>query len=299
MTTRTLISGGGGFVGSFLAEGLLAAGHDVTVIDQGFDPSARNRLAGTRLIEADLSVGSVPELGGFDLVIHGAAITSADPALGLSEFDCLRANCAMTLAMLTLAQASGARDFVFLSSSGVFRAEDATGGILLESTPARASLSYAVAKRAGELLLEAAPMRAIAVRLGPVYGPHETARTSRRHVSPIRRWLDAGQGGAPIRVDIPGARRDWTYGPDLPGALLALLARQPAISGVVHLTSGEAFDDLDLAARIAAAYGVPVHEAPSGADIRLPMTSERVPPADLYAWTPLATGLSRLMEARP
>lgn len=300
MTRRALITGAGGFVGGFLASGLLEAGYTVVGFDQRFDAEARAKLAGATLVEGDISAGALNDLGDFDLVIHGAAITSPAPELGLTAFDCLRINCEITLAVLAKARACGARDFVFISSSGVFLSDDADG-VLLESTPARASLPYAVAKRAGELLLEAdlpGNTRSIAIRLGPIYGPGERVRQTRQHMSPLRRWIEAGRNGDAIVVDLPRSRRDWTYGPDLPKALLALLDRQPAISGVIHFTSGEDIDDIELAEMIAAKYGVEVRLG-DAVDYRVPMTSEIVPPADLFGWTPLAVGLLSVVEDRP
>lgn len=300
MTRRALVTGAGGFVGGFLTKGLIDAGYAVTGLDQHFDEFARANLAGAELMESAVTDEALDRLGAFDLVIHGAAITSPSPEAGLTAFDCLRINCDTTLAVLAKAHACGAKDFVLLSSSGVFRSDDADG-VLLESTPARATIPYAVAKRAGELLLEAdlpGEMRGIAIRLGPIYGPGERVRPSRQHMSPLRRWIEAGRNGDAIVVDLPRSRRDWTYGPDLPKALLALLNRQPAISGVIHFTSGEDIDDVELAETIAAKFGVEVRLA-DAADYRVPMTSEIVPPADLFGWTPLATGLTSVMEDRP
>ncbi len=298
--TRTLVTGAAGFVGGFLAAGLRELGHEVTGLDRAFDAEARQNLTGVRLVEADLAREAVPPLGSFDLVIHGAAITTPDPALGLGDMATIRANCDMVLAALEFALGCGAKDFVLLSSSGVFRAEDAED-VLLESTPAQATLPYAIAKRAGELFVEAAnspTLRALAVRLGPIYGPVERASATRRFVSPIRRWIDAALGGDAVVVDMPHARRDWTFAPDLPAAIVNLLARAPQLRGVVHLTSGEAVDDLELAARIAATFGVPLRREENAAR-RLPMASERIDLATLVPWTPLERGLAQLMEMRP
>jgi nucleoside-diphosphate-sugar epimerase len=298
--TLTLVTGAAGFVGGFLAAGLGDLGHDVTGLDMRFDPVARTRLAGIRLVEADLVAGGVPPLGAFDLVIHGAAITTPDPALGIGDMAALRANCDMTLAALDYARACGAADFVFLSSSGVFRSEDA-GLELLESTPAAATLPYAIAKRAGELFVEMAQsvsLRGLAVRLGPIYGPGERPSATRRYVSPVSRWLDEAAGGQAVLVDMPLSRRDWTFGPDLPAAIVNLLSLRPALRGVVHLTSAEAIDDVELARQIADTFGVDlVHSASTSR--RLPMASERIDLAALTDWTPLYLGLARTMEARP
>jgi UDP-glucose 4-epimerase len=298
MTTRALITGAGGFVGTYLAEGLAAAGVEVTGFDRSFDPAARARLGAVRLVEGALTKAALHGLGTFDLVIHGAAITTPPAAFGLSDVGFIKANCDLLFDCLDFAVACGARDFVFISSSGVFEAEDAEG-VLLETTPASATSPYAVAKRAGEVVTDAANdrgLRAIAIRLGPIYGPGETVRDTRVSMSPIRRWIDAGSGGQPIVVELPDASRDWTYGPDLPGALLALLGQQPPLSGVFHLTSGEAIDDLSLAQRIAAHFGVECTIPRQAGPTRVPMSSCRIAPEALHHWTPLSTGLAKLLE---
>lgn len=299
---RVLITGAGGFVGTCLAEGLAGAGLAVTGIDRQFDDAARARLAGVDCIACDLA-GGVPEgLGAFDIVIHGAAITTGPGDLGLSDAAHLRLNCDLTLAALDFARACGARDFVFISSSGVFAAEDG-GEVLLETMPANGGIPYALAKRAGEMFAEGLSgpgLRAVAIRLGPIYGEGEAVRPTRRNLSPLRRWIDAGLDGTPILVESPQSRRDWTYGPDLPHALLALLDHEPAISGVYHLTSGEAIGDVELAQRIASHFGVAmIAQDPPAFAARKPMSSARIAPEDLYGWTPLSTGLSRLMGACP
>jgi nucleoside-diphosphate-sugar epimerase len=301
VSARVLITGAGGFVGAYLAEGLAAAGLAVTGFDRRFDAGTRERLAGIDLVEAELTREALDALGGFDLVIHGAAVTTAPSEFGLSDFAHVRHNCDLVLDALDFARSCGARDFVFISSSGVFGAEDSSR-VLLETTPAHGKSAYAMAKRAGEIFVEGANgagLRAIAVRLGPIYGPEEAERDTRRNLSPLRRWIDAGARGEPILVEIPDARRDWTFAPDLPGALLALLARQPAIKGIIHLTSGEAMDDADLALRIARHFGVACELAnePMG-PVRVPMSSCRIRPDELYRWTPLQQGLSLMLEGR-
>ncbi len=50
-----LITGGGGFVGSHLAQGFHTLGYAVTAMDLRFDAETRTRLAGVRLIEAALA----------------------------------------------------------------------------------------------------------------------------------------------------------------------------------------------------------------------------------------------------
>lgn len=300
MSRRVLITGAGGFVGSHLAEGFAALGDRVVAVDRAFDPATRERLVGIELGEGDLLGPDGIDLPAADLVIHAAAITTPPQGLGLSDEAHLAANVELMDRVLRHAVASGAKDFVFISSSGVFGADDGDG-VHLESTSATASLPYARAKLAGEQAANAATvLRAISVRLGPIYGPHEAARESRTVVSPVRRWLDMALSGAPIVVDMPDERRDWTFAPDLPGALDALLRRQPPLRGVFHLTSGQVVSNIELAQRIADL--VPSGRVAIGDTTRverLPMDSDRLDLAELYDWTPLATGLAHVIaEAR-
>ena len=198
---------------------------------------------------------------------------------------------------LALAERHGACDFVFISSSGVFSLEDGEG-VQLESTVPTATMPYAVAKRKGETSTAAAgsaTLRAISIRLGPIYGPHEASRGTRKIVSQVRRWLDRVESGEPIIVQMPNERRDWTFAPDLPRALDALLAKEPKLSGVVHLTSAEIVSNLALAEMIVGLVdGARVDIVPLGQSPRLPVSSDRVDLQALYAWTPLRDGLATI-----
>lgn len=289
-----LITGAGGFVGSHLAQGFLALGDAVTGLDLAFDTPTRRRLAGTRLVEAALTGQGLAGLGRFDLVIHGAALTSIPAGMGEAAY--IAANVGLLAECLDFASASGARDFVFLSSSGVFAPEDGDG-VHVESTPPTSTAPYALAKRAGEVAILAAnspALRAIAVRLGPIYGPAEIPRGTRLAVSQVRLWLDAIEAGEAIVVDEPGTVRDWTFAPDLGFALDALLRLD--LSGVVHLTAAQFVTNRDLAEAMVRVAGRGRMEiGADGPAPRRPMASDRVDLHALYGWTRLETGLARTL----
>ena len=288
-----LITGGGGFVGSHLAEGLRALGYTVTVIDSHFDSYTRERLQGVRLIEATIDGGSLRGAleGGMDMVIHGAALTTPPDLMGVTLFAHVRRNVDLLIDCLDQSALHDVPYFVFLSSSGVFSFEEAEE--LHEDVFPRGASAYAVAKRAGEALCAAYP-GSLVVRLGPLYGADERSRDSRVFVSPIRRWLDCLDQGTPITVESPLSRRDWTYLPDLARAIDRLASR--GARGLFHLTSGEILGDLELAEFIAALRpGTSVAIAERPEPRRVPMTSRRTE-LDGFAWTPLARGLSLVAE---
>ncbi len=273
-------------------------GDRVIALDTQFDATTRVRLAKAELVEAIMRADVLAAGRQIDLVIHGAAITTPPEALGLSAQHHINLNVDLLRTGLQLASSHGAADFVFLSSSGVFARDDGKG-VHLESVMPTATLAYAMAKRAGEDATSAAngpSLRAISVRLGPIYGAHEMVRDSRRIVSQVRRWLDMVASDQPIIVQMPDERRDWTFAPDLPRAVDALLRVEPKVSGVLHLTSAEIVSNLQLAHMVADLVdGVSIRVEPANEPARLPMASDRLDLTALYAWTPLRQGLAQTL----
>ena len=299
MNRTVLITGAGGFVGSHLAQGFLAMGDAVVALDRAFDTATRQRLNGGLIVEQALTASAFSHLPKIDLVIHAAAITTPPDDLGISDAAHIEGNVSLLTTCLDFATRHGVSDFVFVSSSGVFAPEDGSG-IHLETTPATSRLPYAMAKRAGEAATKGAnsgSLRALSIRLGPIYGPNETQRDSRRIVSQIRRWLDAAGRGEPIIVTMPDEHRDWTFAPDLAPALSRLLAIEPKLTGIIHLTSADIIANLDLAQAVAALVdGSSVVSAPTDATPRLPMASVRLDMPSFYPWTSLTAGLQQTLE---
>ncbi|MBV8567646.1 MAG: SDR family oxidoreductase, partial [Methylobacteriaceae bacterium] len=126
---RVLVTGGAGYVGSNLVPKLLAAGHEVTVLDlyiYGQDVFAACRdNPGLREVRGDLRNPDTTRsaVSGCDAVIHLACISNdpsfdLDPSLGRSiNFDCFRP-------LVRAAKDAGVRRFVYASSSSVYGIKD-------------------------------------------------------------------------------------------------------------------------------------------------------------------------------
>lgn len=296
---HVLITGGGGFVGSHLAEGFAAMGWRVTAVDTAFDPPTRARLDGAELVAADLGHGGPIDLPPANVVIHAAAVTTDASELRWSRAAYLAANLRPLERVLDYAQRQPPAAFVYLSSSGVFAAGDGLDCLADVDLPTARS-PYAVAKQLGEAMTAAALdgcCEAHVVRLGYVFGPHEAARQSRTRVSAVAQWLAAARAGRPLEVRADNPRRDWTFAPDLAPALAEVLA-QPARRRPVHLASPHVVHDGDMARLVARHFdGSTCTTVTPPSPLKLPMRASAMCCARA-SWTDPAAGIARVAASQ-
>src|SRR5512132_1732962 len=130
---RILVTGGAGFIGSHLAEKLLAIGHEVVILDDFndfYDPQIkRANIAGfakdvtvchVDLRESD-SVQTVFGREKVDAIVHLAARAGVRPSIQSPRlyYD---TNVIGTLHLLEAARVTGVQRFIFASSSSVYGA---------------------------------------------------------------------------------------------------------------------------------------------------------------------------------
>jgi nucleoside-diphosphate-sugar epimerase len=296
MTARgpILVTGAGGFVGTALATGLAALGHEVLALDRAFDALAEATLGPVPRITADLAQ-TPPALPACDTIIHAAALTTSPAALGLTDAQHLAANMAPLMAMIAHADRTRPRAFVFLSSSGVFAQGDGSPDLTDTDLPT-ATGPYSAAKKAGEALVAGAlgaVCETFVLRLGYLYGPAEVARPSRRRVSQLQAWLGDAAAGRPLAVCRNDPRRDWTFAPDLAPAIARLVAG-PGSARPLHLCAPEAVPDSVLAGLIRTQYPAARIEPAPARPAKAPMRPSFHPALEGFHWTPLAEGLARL-----
>ena len=238
---RVLVTGGAGYVGSVSVEALVAAGHDVVVLD---DLSTGHRSSVPD--EADLvdgpytdaqAVSKLLSARKVDAVLHCAARSLVgesikEPARYFTE------NVAGGIALLEAMRAAGTRRIVFSSSAAVYGIPDTTP--ITEDMPTRPINPYGETKRAFEGALTwygaAYGFRAISLRYFNVAGATEQngeIHDPETHLIP--NVLMALEGGRPLTVfgdDYPTPDgtciRDYIHVADLADAhLLALEATEP------------------------------------------------------------------------
>lgn len=242
---RAVVTGCAGFIGSALAEALVAEGWGVTGVDC-FTPTyprseKEANLAGLArepafdLVERDVAEGGLrPLLRGRPVVFHLAGEPGVRRSFGAGFADCMRNNVQALHRVLEDARAAGAARVVWASSSSVY---GETGGRpVAEDAPTAPASPYGVAKRACEDLARAARARGlecVGLRYFTVYGPRQ------RPDMAVRRMCDAIWGGPAFPLLGDGSqRRDLTHVSDAVEATVrAAGAERPA--PIYNVAGGE------------------------------------------------------------
>ena len=121
MARRVLVTGGAGFIGSHIAEAYLAAGWDVTALDDLSRGKASQVPAGVPLVVADIRSEAAREAvatGKFDVLNHHAAQIDVRLSVERPALDA-DINIAGFVNLLDGAARGGVRRVVFASSGGV------------------------------------------------------------------------------------------------------------------------------------------------------------------------------------
>jgi len=252
---RALVTGGAGFIGSHVAETLLARGWDAEVLDDLSADKEANVPTGVKLhignICSDADVGAVLEDGRWDAVVHCAAQTSVERSMKDPDLD-REVNVAGTHRLLRAASNAGIRRFVFLSSGGAVYGEtiEAAG----EGTIPAPSSYYGLHKYAAEQMVRSEGIPFAILRPSNVYGPRQRSDAEGGVVAIFEERLRAGK---PLEIHGDGTQvRDFVHVSDVASAVvLALLTQEDVIWNVA---SGEATSVIDLARAMAEALGRPL-----------------------------------------
>jgi UDP-N-acetylglucosamine 4-epimerase len=240
-----LVTGGAGFIGSNLVREILQAGDRVRVLDN-FSTGKRENLAEVRdrieLLEGDVRdpASCRAACAGADYVLHQAALGSvprsvADPA---QSHD---ANATGTLNMLLAARDSGARRFVYASSSSVYGNSEAREKV--ETLPTRPLSPYATSKLTGEnytlVFHSVYGLETVALRYFNVFGPRQDPDSAYAAVIPL--FVKNLLAGTAASIYGDGEQtRDFTYVANVVQAnLRACLAGTEACGRAYNIACGK------------------------------------------------------------
>jgi UDP-glucose 4-epimerase len=216
------VTGGAGFIGSHVAEALLARGDDVTVVDDLSNGKRENVPDGARLVVADIrdgGLGPVFEKARPEVVFHLAAQVDVRVSVERPAHDA-SVNVIGTVAVLEAARGVGAQ-VVFSSTGGAIYGE--CDGPAPESAERRPLAPYGVSKLAGEEYLAAYnrlyETSNVSLRYGNVYGPRQDPHGE---AGVVAIFLGALAHGQAPRIFGDGLQtRDYTYAGDVARASLA------------------------------------------------------------------------------
>jgi UDP-glucuronate 4-epimerase len=257
---RIVVTGAAGFIGSSLAEALVADGHEVVGLD-AFIPYyprsiketnlARLRATpGFRFGELDLRSDDLdPWLDGADAVIHEAAMAGLMRSWTDLELY-VSCNLLATNRLIEAAARAGIGRFVFASTSSVYGRE-AVGD---EDQALEPVSPYGITKLACEKLVLAhvatSGLPATIIRYFSIYGPRQ------RPDMAYHRFIEAMSDGEPITVFGDGEQtRSNTYIGDAVRGTIAALERGE-VGGIYNIGGGRTISLNEAIAIIAAHLGV-------------------------------------------
>lgn len=233
-----LVTGGAGFIGSHVCEGLLASGHAVWVFDDlnsFYSPSIKKANLATlqatggkfTFVEGDLSNRAALDalFGGvrFDQVIHLAARAGVRPSLREPALY-QRVNVEGTVNLLEAARATGVKKITIASSSSVYGVNARVP--FSEDDPIFSAISpYAASKLAcealGHVYHHVYGMDIAMLRFFTVYGPRQRPDLA------IHKFAHLISRGKPIPVfGDGGTARDYTYVSDTVEGILACTRKE-------------------------------------------------------------------------
>jgi UDP-glucose 4-epimerase len=271
-----LVTGGAGFIGSHLVEGLLQDGHRVRVLDN-FSTGSIENIAGLR-DGAEIVTGDITNLAavqnatrGVELVFHQAALASV-PRSVADPMATHRACVDGTLHVLLAARDAKVRRVVYAASSSAYG--NSVRLPKTETDPTNPLSPYAASKLAAEhycaAFSEVYGLETVRLRYFNVFGPRQTPDSPYAAVIPL--FIQAMTSGQCPTIHGDGEQsRDFTYVADVVQAN-RLAAVAPGVSGKVYnVACGHRTTLLQLVAHLNTLLGTdiqPAHGPERAGDVR-------------------------------
>ena len=292
---RVLITGGAGFIGSHLADRLLAAGDEVYVVDNystgrrdNLSPHPRLQIAEGTIADERLVDRAFDEFRP-EHVVHAAA-SYKDPNDWAED---ARTNVVGSANVAKAARRTGVRRLIYFQTALCYGLRPLEQPITLSHPILPDGSSYAASKTAGEHYVKLSELDWISFRLANAYGPRNLS-------GPLPTFYHRLTNGKPCFV--MDTRRDFIFIDDLVEVVMLAL-RGRGRSGPYHVSSGSDVAIKDLfdatVAALQARLERPVEVRPRGTDDAYTILLDPSQTHRDFGWkttTPLRDGVSAAIE---
>ena len=290
---KVLVTGGAGFIGSHVADGLLAAGHQVVIMDNLRTGKQANVPAGAAFHQADLRdqprFAEVFSAEKPDAISHQAALVNVRDSM-TDPATYAQVNVVGTLHLLELARAHGVKKIVFASTGGATYgegySEDGSRLPFTEASRAQPKDNYGANKLSCEYHLDLYwqnyGLDYVALRYPNVYGPRQDGKGE---AGVIAIFAEAMLHNLPTKITGDGKQiRDFCFVGDI--ARANRLALESDAHGIINAGTGVPTDINWIHAVLSVATGytqAPVYVArPAGEVLATYLDSTKA--KDMLGW---------------
>ncbi len=299
---RVLVTGGAGFIGSHIADGFIAAGYDVDILDN-FSTGQRRNLPPTAVVhENDITDAAIRGLLSerlYCIVCHHAAQIDVRKSVADPIRD-VEINVIGTINLLNSCLESGVEYVIFASTGGAIYGDQGYFPAD-ENHPTSPDSPYGISKLTAEKFLgylyKFYGLRHIALRYTNVYGPRQNPKGEAGVVSI---FLEQLLYEKPCTIFGDGKQtRDYVYVGDVVRANLLAAERRPV--GVCNISTGIETDVNTIYGHLASMLGISQKPgytvSRKGEQLRSVCSWQKA--NQLLGWTPqvpLETGLKATVE---
>ena len=243
-TSKVLVTGGAGFIGSNLADELIKKGAKVTILDNfvtGFRENLEEITGDFEFIEGDINNSDKlrQAVEGSEIVFHQAALPSV-PRSVENPLETHEACVNGTFNVLLRAKEANVRRVVYAASSSAYGNQEV---LPKEETMLPEPLSpYAAAKLMGEYYCQVFDnvygLETLCLRYFNVFGPRQNP--SSQYSGVISRFVDALMSNkTPVIYGDGETSRDFTYIDNVVDANLKAAQTKKGIGQVMNVANGE------------------------------------------------------------
>jgi len=275
---KVLVTGGAGFIGSNLTEGLLQRGHFVRVLDDFSTGKRENLIFDKAYPSSEVIKGDIREFStcqkavkGIEYVFHQAALPSVQRSVEDPETS-NAINVGGTLNILLAAREGGVKRVIYASSSSVY--DDTPNLPKHKEMPSNPLSPYALQKYIGEqycrLFYQLYGLDTISLRYFNIFGPKQDPNSLYSAVIP--RFIDALlQGRPPIIFGDGKQSRDFTYIENVVQANLLAMSAKHLHGEAINIACGKRISLnqlLNVPKEILGSKLSPIYQEPQKGDVK-------------------------------